>query len=252
MKPPATPVTNEPERPGPPGVVLPWDTEFFGFRIGRLNSRRLTSESLRSVLAWANAERLRCAYFFAEADSPDTLARAQEGGFKFVESRMELSVELAAPAATPTPAAFRPAVVADLPAIEALSRAAHHDTRFFKDANFPATRAADLYAEWIRRDFREHRIFVVPGAAAGIAGYITCQADAAPGVGRIGLVAVAEAERRRGLGRVLVAGALDWFHRTSCKEARVVTQAANVPAQRVYQSLGFRTAETCATFHRWF
>jgi ribosomal protein S18 acetylase RimI-like enzyme len=236
----------------PPGSVLPWDSEFFGFRIGRLKSPRLTAGSLRAVLAWAAAERLRCAYFFAEPDCPVTLTLAQEGGFKFVEVRMELSVALAAPTRAQTPAAFRPAVAADLPAIEALSRAAHHDTRFFKDANFPADRAADLYAEWIRRDFRVHRIFVVPGVADGIAGYITCQADAAPDVGRIGLVAVAEAERRRGLGRVLVEGALHWFHRTGCKEARVVTHAANVPAQRVYQSLGFRTAETSATFHRWF
>lgn len=235
-----------------PGSVLPWDSEFFGFRIGRLKSPRLTAESLRAALAWAAAERLRCAYFFAEADCPETLARAHEGGFRFVDVRMELSVTLAGQAVAPALSAFRPAEAADLPAVETLSRIAHHDTRFFKDTNFPTTRSADLYAEWIRRDYRVHRIFVVPGENAGIAGYITCQTDAVPGVGRIGLVAVAETERRRGLGRVLVEGALQWFRGTGCKEVRVVTQASNVPAQRVYQSLGFRTAETCATFHRWF
>jgi ribosomal protein S18 acetylase RimI-like enzyme len=236
----------------PPGTVLPWDSEFFGFRIGRLKSPRLTAGALRSTLAWAAAERLRCVYFFAEADCPVTLALAHEGGFRFVDVRMELSVKLTPQPGAATPAGLRPATAADLPAIEALSRVAHHDTRFFKDANFPADRAADLYAEWIRRDFRVHRIFVVPGVDAGIAGYITCQVDAIPDVGRIGLVAVAESERRRGLGRVLVAGALQWFQGAGCREARVVTQASNVPAQRVYQALGFRTAETCATFHRWF
>jgi dTDP-4-amino-4,6-dideoxy-D-galactose acyltransferase len=241
-----------PEPGDSPGSVLPWDSEFFGFRIGRLASRHLNPETLRAALAWAAAERLRCAYFFADAGCPATLALAHEGGFRFVDFRMELAVTLAPTGRAPAATELRPATAADLPAIEALSRTAHHDTRFFKDAGFPASRAADLYAEWIRRDFRLHRIFVVPGREAGIAGYVTCQNETAPGVGRIGLIAVAETERQRGLGRTLVEGALQWFRDTGRPEVRVVTQASNIPAQRVYQSLGFRTAEAGATYHRWF
>lgn len=235
-----------------PGDFLPWDSEFFGFRIGRLKARRLTPASLRTALAWAGMERIRCAYFFAEADCPRTLSLAHEGGFRFVDVRMELSMDICPPAEPPASNGFRPANSADLPAIQSLSRISHHDTRFFKDTNFPPERAADLYAEWIGRDFKFQRIFIVTGAENRIAGYITCQVDKDPTVGRIGLIAVAERERRHGLGRVLLAGALHWFQQTGCRQVRVVTQASNVPAQRVYQSLGFRTAETQATFHRWF
>ena len=242
----------EPERTGSPGLGLPWDSVFFGFRIGRLALRRLTPETQQAALAWAAAEKLRCAYFFADADCPATLALAHEGGFKFIDLRMDFSTELAPADDTTTTAGLRPATAADLPAIEALSRISHQDTRFSKDTNFPPARAAELYAEWIRRDFREHRILVVPGANSGVAGYVTCQTDPGAGLGRIGLIAVAGSEQRRGVGRLLAAGALAHFRQAGCRQARVATQASNVPAQRLYQSLGFRTAETCATYHRWF
>ncbi len=235
-----------------PGTVLPWDSEFFGFRIGRLATSRLTPGSLRATLAWAAAEKLRCAYFFAQADDAETLVLAHEGGFRFVDMRMELAVDLPAALDRPASPVLRAAVAADLPDLEALARISHDDTRFFKDPAFPADRSAELYAAWIRRDFQRHRILVATDESGHIAGYVTCQTENAPAIGRIGLIAVAETARRRGLGRALVTGALQWFHGEGLRHVRVVTQASNVPAQRVYQSLGFRTAETGATFHRWF
>jgi len=243
---------SEPERSDAPGMLLPWDSEFFGFRIGRLNARRLTPASLQQALAWAADQQLRCAYFLADASCADTLARAHEGGFKFVDVRVDFATDLAAGTGTPPDSRLRPATAADLPGLEKISRVAHQDTRFFKDSNFPANRAADLYAEWIRRDFKVHRIFVVTDAGQGVTGYVTCQVDPATETGRISLIAVAESARQRGLGRVLVEGALQHFRLSGCKQAFVTTQASNIPAQRLYQALGFRTAETCATFHRWF
>lgn len=239
-----------PEPLASPGRVLAWDSDFFGFRIGRLHGHQLTADSARAALAWAESERLRCLYFSAAPEDPVTLEQAHAGGFKFVDLRVELSLPLAGPTGG-GPAAIRPAVAGDLGAVEALSRVAHHDTRFFKDPGFPRDRASDLYAAWIRRDFREHHLLVAE-AAGTVAGYISCQTEGTPAIGRIGLVAVDASARRHGMGRALVAAALGWFHRQGCGEARVVTQASNVAAQRVYQALGFRTAETSATFHRWF
>lgn len=234
-----------------PGALLPWDTEFFGFRIGRLESRRLAPATLAAALAWAADQQLRCLYFFADATCPTTLACAHQGGFKFVDVRMEFAAALSAPPGQPNPR-LRPATRTDLPALEQLARTAHHDTRFFKDTNFPANRSADLYAEWIRRDHRLHHLIVAPADASGIAGYVTCQIDTAAQTGRIGLIAVTEATRGRGLGRALVGEAMQHFRQNGCRQVVVTTQASNVPAQRLYQALGFRTSETSGTFHRWF
>lgn len=234
-----------------PGVVLPWDSEFFGFRIGRANGTRLTAEARESLLAWSAVERLRCLYLFADAEDATTLVQAHAGGFRFVDVRVDLALALPGPALAPAATAVRPASAEDLPALEAIARSAHHDTRFFKDVGFPAARVADLYARWIQRDFREHHILVT-GRAGVPTGYVTCQIDAAAKRGRIGLIAVADAERGRGHGRALVQESLRWFAAAGCQEVCVATQASNVAAQRLYQSMGFRTHEAHATFHRWF
>lgn len=243
---------SDPDRTTAPGVVLPWDSSFFGVRIGRLQHARLTPESLRGVLDWAAAERLQCLYFFADANCPVTLSLAKEGGFQFIDLRVDLALALAEVQPEPAGEGFRAASPADLPALEGIAREAHTDTRFFKDVRFPGGRAADLYAEWIQRDFRVHQVFVVAGQRATAAGYVTCQVDREKKVGRIGLIAVDKGQQGQGLGRALVRGALRWFREQHCREVRVATQASNIAAQRLYQSLGFRTAEANATFHRWF
>lgn len=235
-----------------PGVFLPWDSEFFGFRIGRANGARLDASARARLLAWSAEERLRCLYFFADGNDAATLEQAHAGGFKFVDVRVDLAMPLRAGAPAELPQGVRVATAADLPALEAIARTAHTDTRFSKDAGFPTDRVAELYARWIQRDFREHQVLAWDAPAGGAAGYVTCQFNAATRVGRIGLIAVAAEQQGRGAGRTLVEGALRRFAQAGCIEARVVTQACNLAAQRLYQAHGFRTAETHATFHRWF
>lgn len=239
----------------PPTGLLPWDTDFFGFRIGRANVDRLTPALVQSLLSWSAAEQLRCLYLSADPSDGTTLSLAHKAGFQFVDVRLDFALGLSHPAVAPaaaTPAAeVRIATAADLPACELLARTAHTDTRFFKDTRFPADRAAELYAEWIRRDFRLHRV-LTSGAPGSPDSYVTCQLDPATREGRIGLIAVAPAARGRGCGGTLVRAALDFFQRSGCLSVRVATQASNLSAQRLYQAHGFRTAEASATFHRWF
>lgn len=239
------------DAPPAPAVFLPWDTEFFGFRIGRVTPNRLTPAIVRELLAWSAAERLRCLYLFADPSCATTLSLAHEAGFRFIDFRLDFAIDLERVPAAPFPDDFRTADASDLPALESLSRSAHTDTRFFKDLNFPAARSAELYAEWIRRDLHTHRIFLLAADGAPVS-YVTCQLDPAANTGRIGLIAVSAEARGHGCGRRLVRGALAWFKTSGCREVRVTTQASNLAAQRLYQSFGFKTAEATATYHRWF
>lgn len=52
-------------------------------------------------------------------------------------------------------------------------------------------------------------------------------------------VAVAEAFRRRGVAQALVAQLLAEARERGCREAFLEVRAGNVPAQRLYQALGF-------------
>jgi dTDP-4-amino-4,6-dideoxy-D-galactose acyltransferase len=236
-----------------PGSLLEWDTNFFGFRVGRARAATLTEASLAGLLQWAEVQQVRCLYFAADGQSPETLALAARGGFQFIDVRLDLGYPLGPARPAPEPGFIRPAQANDLPALQAIARVSHHDSRFFKDRGFPAGRGADLYAEWIRRDLAVHTTFVAhPPEAEAPVGYISCQVEPGSKEGRIGLLAVAARHSGRGTGGALVQAALAWFSAQGCPVVKVATQASNLPAQRLYQAAGFRTVESTAWFHRWF
>src|SRR5947208_57962 len=122
--------------------VLPWDSEFFHCRIGRVRGDTLNEEQASEIEGWCRIERIRGLYFLARAGCPITIQTAQNHGFGLVdirvtfERRMLDSRDVADP--KPPPGAnIHPVRSEDLPALQAIARTAHGDTRFFSDPHFP-------------------------------------------------------------------------------------------------------------------
>ena len=70
-------------------------------------------------------------------------------------------------------------------------------------------------------------------------------------LGKIGLLAVAEQARGRGVGRRLVRQANEWMTLHGAHEARVVTQLANEPACGLYRACGYTLAAVEDYYHFW-
>jgi dTDP-4-amino-4,6-dideoxy-D-galactose acyltransferase len=232
-------------------TFLHWDSEHWGFGVARFGGDKLTKESAERTLRWCEEEKIRCLYFAASGSCSETLKNAANYGFHFVDVRVDMEVvPTHAPPEAPSGFFCRAAGAEDLAALEKFARVAHHDTRFFKDANFDKAKAAELYALWIARDLREQTVFaaISPGQSDSVVGYLSVnEAD-----GRIGLVAVSPEARGRGIGRHLVASAVAWLRSRGLERVRVATQGTNVPALRLYEICGFRVADVKVWFHRWF
>jgi len=228
--------------------LLPWDSEFFGHRIGNIERSTLTSAEARAARTWAENNQVECLYLLVRENDRDTLSAATGAGFAFVDLRLELSRELPAAPALVAPPAIRSARPEDLPDLQRIARTAHRDSRFFLDTHFPVDRAEELYVRWIARDFAEHHVLVAEVDGRPV-GYLSTQKKADHGV--ISLVAVDAAQTGRGLGRDLVLAALSWFQAQGLRQVRVVTQGQNVRAQRLYQAAGFRTLSAEPRLHLW-
>jgi len=232
---------------------MAWDSAFWGFPVAKINGSRLTDESLRRAQDWAAQEKTRCLYFAADGSDGETLRLASKGGFRFVDVRVDMEKHLSGSIKDqPTALGVRISRTADLIVLKDIARYSHEDTRFFKDMSFDRAQAAELYAEWVERDAREHVILVatMPNNTRSVLGYVTCQLEAL-GKGRIGLIAVAREVRGKGLGGELVKAALSWFADKSITMVCAATQACNVPALRLYESAGFKAHETKVWFHWW-
>ena len=80
-----------------------------------------------------------------------------------------------------------------------------------------------------------------------VLGYISTRVDYAAGKGRIPNLAVDQSVRGRGIGRLLIEHALDYFRREGMSFAMIETMDNNPVGQHLYPSCGF--VETCRQIH---
>jgi dTDP-4-amino-4,6-dideoxy-D-galactose acyltransferase len=226
---------------------LDWDSLFFGLPIGRV-AGTATAEDISAAVHEALDRELDCIYLLASADDDTLIESAQEHGFTVREIRVELERLVRGHALGIE--GLRIGLPEDLSRFEQVARERFRTTRFFADKRFPPDRSEALYVEWLRRglnDRAQRRVLVTADAS----GFVVCHLDIDSQLGRIELIGVAANASRRGLGNALMAGAGTLFKEASLNTAMVVTQGHNVPAQRLYQSHGYRTTKTSLWLHRW-
>jgi dTDP-4-amino-4,6-dideoxy-D-galactose acyltransferase len=229
--------------------LLPWDSEFFGFPIGQISGEG-SSDALAPTLAQADADGIRCLYYLIAADHLAALHTALRHGFMPYDIRVELERRPVAPAPPEAGGEVREADLADEPLLSRLIAETITATRFALDDHFPQDLVRLLYAEWVRRGLSSgstRRVLL----AEPDAGFLVCGFDTEALIGSIELVGVTRRMARRGIGRILMDNAHAAMLESGCERARVVTQGHNVSAQRLYQSLGYKTVAVAWWLHRW-
>ncbi len=239
--------------------ILPWDTDFFGFRVARIDPGPLDERALRQVLAALAADKVKLAYRIHDAGDHASEAAAEAcGGFP-ADLRLTYVADVLLPGgreAWPVVPARGEHGETGLQAFQDLAVAAGGHSRFHADPSFPRDRFLALYREWMRKSFTGEMADAVLVAEAGpgsrgnhAAGVITVSARA--GVGNIGLLAVQAGLRGSGIGTALIRAAAEWFLERGCLHAEVVTQGANLDACRLYQANGYRVAKREQVRHFW-
>ena len=238
---------------------LPWDTEFFGCRIARVRGDTLTPQKAAQVDSWSRDNQIKGLYFLSCSNDPATIRTAEEHGFQLVDVRLTFERVLSGKsdpvlASLNTGTQIRTSQPGDVPALQAMARAAHRDTRFFADTHFSSERAEELYSTWITKESHGGAGIVLVATAQPnqVVGYISCHLDASRREGSIGLVGVDAASRGRGVGQSLVYAAIEWCHNQGISVVTVVTQGKNRSAQRLYQRCGFLTRDLQFWYHKWY
>lgn len=219
-------------------VSLPWDSEFFGRAIGRAD---LGEEPIGAVLEQARAARLDCVYIFAGGSELPAVAAAIAVGARLVDLRNELDVELAVlPTGDGRSRRARPDERGRVE--EAAARLSAY-SRFRRDTRFPVERVAEMYRRWAGLCLDDGVVVVPVDGADGLVGVRVVEE-----VAHVVLTYVAPTAAGRGLARSLIEIGL---REAGATRARVVTQAGNVGALRLYQAAGFRTRSFGAVLHLW-
>jgi dTDP-4-amino-4,6-dideoxy-D-galactose acyltransferase len=227
---------------------LTWDSDFFGFSVGRVIGTRFTSlEEAMATAGEARHRRFRCVYFLADAADSPTWAAATAAGFTPIDIRVELSRN-----ATVEDAPANLAVPGDEPALRSIIGSdLFAGSRFYRDPHFGSDQARRLFEIWTGRGLRDDGWFTaVERADGGIAGFVTARIRHDHN-GSIELVAVAESARGRGVGGRVLSAAMSELIRRGTRDITVVTQGSNLAALRLYADHGFRVTSCGLWFHLW-
>ncbi len=226
---------------------LGWDSDLFGFEIGRV-AHGTGATALADAVREGDKRGLRCLYLLVPAADADLLELAQRLGFLVRDVRLEFRRPVEGHPANMN--GLRRATQGDLAVLEPIARERFVTTRFFLDPEFPRDRSAELYVRWLRGgiEARAGKVTLIAGDGRG---FITCRLDRVAGAGHIELIAVAADAERTGMAGSLMEGAGELFAEAGMRTALVVTQAANIAAQRLYQRYGYRTADAAVWLHRW-
>ncbi len=237
-------------------TLLDWDSNFFGFTIGRLPSSAVTAEGMLAADHWASINQARCMYCLVDANANAQIQMLERNGYRFADIRLTFSRPASLPIANANGnynlAAVLPHVEQNTPKLEDIAGYAFDRTRFFFDTNFPIDKARDLYRLWIKKGCLDQntQVFVYSEEETPL-GFISCTQTVGR-TGSIGLIGVSAAAQRRGVGKALTHSALQWFQQQDLQQVEVVTQGSNIGAQRLYQHFGFKTQALQLWYHKWY
>jgi dTDP-4-amino-4,6-dideoxy-D-galactose acyltransferase len=247
-----------------PGNLAPleWESAHFGHPVAQIGPAQLSDSELADALSAARragVARVVCSAPVGREISSDLLTRY--GGMladRKVTFTRPLDASQQQPAAACEAIEYRNAVPsADL--VE-LALASGIYSRFRIDPRIPAERFEAMYRIWIARSVAGEladAVLVVPLdnrarqslASQRLAGMITISLR--PREASIGLVAVAETARGRGVGQALLRAAHAWMRSHGAPRASVVTQLTNEPACRLYQRAGYEAETVQHVYHFW-
>jgi dTDP-4-amino-4,6-dideoxy-D-galactose acyltransferase len=235
---------------------LPWDTQHFGRRVGKVLGHTLDEARLRAALEWARSERIECLYFLADASDVPTTKLAEASGFV----NRDLSVTYRhmrdtaiAPGRFELPPGFaiREAVEEDLPVLEGIAAGTFQESRFHADEGFGREAVRDMYRIWVRNGVRTVSTVALTLTQGGATvGFILARLSAR-GEGVLELSATAPGLRGQGFGLALYSAARTELYARGASSVLGTTQVHNVKCQRTLQRLGFLLESVRIWYHRW-
>lgn len=243
--------------------LLEWDTRFFGFPCARIEGLQASGSQrerqdnaarvISDLLDWSKAQGIQ--FIAAKIPADPALAQALElQGFYLTDTAMGFTRQgtdnLSRPE-LPNGFAFQENPD-DAETIAAAFSQLFWDGRFHHDPEIATTTADRLWQEAVKNQLSGEADFsLLLTCQDQPAGLVTIAKTSDGGDhGCLFIVGLREPHRHKGLGGILLTEAIH-LASNSFGQLEVETSTYNLPAIRLYLSVGFKPVEARVSFHRW-
>lgn len=229
-----------------------WDTDFFGYKIGRIHARNMNRELLKEQKDLAKNDGYKLIYLFADPDDSLSNTSANEVKAKLVDQKVtfRIKVDEATDAESNEQIKDYETGYPSEKLID-LSLQSGLYSRYKMDENFRNREFERLYLAWIENSMNkkiaDHTfVYVEDGKELGV---VTVKIK--PELAQIGIIAVDEGTRGKSIGSKLMKQVISVVQEKHVPLLDVATQIDNTNACNFYKKLGFHANVLENVYHIW-
>ena len=225
---------------------LNWDTEFFGYKVGQIIMSNNKKFSASAFQTYVNDYKL--IYVLSSE-------KVAVNGLKLVDKKVTFQQKTSIKDdLNKNPSAkiesFKEGVH-DYESLKKLALSSGENSRFKIDENFKNNEYSKLYNQWINNAvYKDKAMDILIYRDKEILGFTTIEKKSKY-LAVIGLVAVSEQERGKGIASKLIESSINRAFELGFKTIQVATQFENIPAMRLYEKCDFKIKDITYIYHYW-
>lgn len=226
---------------------LSWDSDFFGFSIGRVALDGATEATFEAIDAEARALGITCLYGTLDPNVDPKVAQvAQIHGHRLVDVVITFERPAAPFHSRPTDVVVREGTLDDLDRLDAAIETLEPWSRYGSDPRFSREDSLRMLRAWVERAAREpDRMLGVAEDETGLIGVATHVRHPVPRVDLMGVT-----RPSGGVSWAFIKLLIDWADGGAVEAGPCA--ARNVAPIRFLEHCGFASMSSSYRFHRWF
>jgi GNAT superfamily N-acetyltransferase len=231
--------------------LLEWDSEFFGFKTGKLDALNLSKDELVTQLKKIKSSGFRLIYLFAPHDDSSLKKEILRVGGKLADEKVTFSMNISGFDPLSTGFIHSCKGVEMDNDLESLALESGIYSRFKTDNLIPENKFEDLYQTWMGNSLngkfaKDVFTFEEDGKKIGMVSI-----DIRNNEGWIGLIAVDQKFRGRSVGKFLIHAVIRFCQDNQLTILNVQTQLANKESCTFYEKVGFKIRNIEDIYHLW-
>ncbi len=231
-------------------VKLDWDSNFFNFNVGRIMGPIKEKQDIQNVEFLIEENKNKLSYYSTSKKLPEFVFESNKFDIVLVDRKTTYSKSINSDLEINKSISSIDHKIPEEKLIDLAIQSGVY-SRFNVDKKIGKQKFKEMYRLWMinsvnRKIAKEVFVFT---ENKNIAGFVTLgeknnRAD-------IGIIAVDNVFRGKGIGKTLMTSAEKWFSNSGYKSIQVVTQGDNIPACKLYESCGYNVESIELFYHIW-